>query len=256
MDADAGPHAAHGQREIGRGHGEAEGEGQVEQVVRHTLLAAPGDQVRNGEDDHRDPHGALGPVGEALQEVAAHDRLLPDGLRHVAQPEGVDDYEPQRHRGEIPLEGTHELSGPEEEEDRFDAAEDAHCDPGSRQEGEHRATVEGQARCAQGTVIDVTGEQEGEQEIEGEEERPYRYRRHHGDQGVVRGESLPYRGDEVCQRREEHGCPEGGEGEENARPPGRAATDPLLVGRFGCGGSRRGTSRAEVLRLGQKGLAP
>ena len=171
MDADAGPHAAHGQREIGRGHGEAEGEGQVEQVVRHALLTAPGDQVRNGEDDHRDPHGALGPVGEALQEVAAYEGLLPDGLKHVAPHEGVDDYEPQRHRGEIPLEGTHELSGPEEEEDRFDTAEDAHCDPGSRQEGEHRATVEGQARCAQGTVIDVTGEQEGEQEIEDEGDR-------------------------------------------------------------------------------------
>ena len=52
VDSDGGPGAAHSQREVGGGQRESERSGEVEDAIQGVLLAAVGDQVRDGEDDY------------------------------------------------------------------------------------------------------------------------------------------------------------------------------------------------------------
>ena len=99
--------------------------------------------MRDGEDDGRDPHGALGVVGEALQEITAHHSLLSNALEHVAEHDGIDDHEPNRQHGRLtPCLLRDPGSAAEKEEDCGEAADDGYRDPGSGQQAEQRAAIE------------------------------------------------------------------------------------------------------------------
>ena len=194
-------------------------------MVRDVLLPALGDQVQGGEGQRRDPHGAPGPIGQALKKVSAHEGLLPGALEHVAPREDEDEHEP--HGGaagsQIRAPRAGSPSDPQGVEDDGEADGDEHRESGPRQEGARRPAVERQARGAQRPVVRAAGEHSGEQEVEDQwDQRQDRPGTEDGDQ-VVRGQRVAQRGDEVGQERGGSGGREGDEGQHHARPPGRAA---------------------------------
>ena len=131
MDTYPRPDAAHDETEVRGCQGEAERDGEVDDPLQDVLLTALGDHVWDGESDHRDPDGAFGTIGEALQEVAAHDSLLPNALEHVAtreNHENGDDDEPPRHSE---VHRRRRNNRVENTGNDGDAADDDHRDPGA-----------------------------------------------------------------------------------------------------------------------------
>ena len=188
-----------------------------------------GDQVRDGEDDYRDPDGALGVIGEALQKVTAHHGLLSNALVHVAEHDGMYDYEPNRQHGRPTprlLRGSD--SAVEKEEDCGEAADDGYRDPGSGQQAEQRAAVESQAGDAHWPAVDVSGEQECEQEVQGKRRRPEENFRLHMEQGITRVERFTQQ-IHHCQD-ERHMSDECDKRQEGARPAWQTRTVLLRLG--------------------------